>query len=224
MPKISIMIADDMPNVAEYYKMILECERDFEVVAIANSGKQAYEYALALKPDVILMDIQMETEVAGITATKKIKSVLPETKVIMLTSHNDSNNITESFVAGAVDFLTTDSSVVEILGKIKDYSSSENENNSVKKALVDEVMKLQRENKSLLYVLVLISRLSKSEMQILKLIAQGKTYRQIASERTVEEVTIRSMVNKMKKKLGVDSLREIANALKESDILDQLFD
>ena len=221
MPKISIMIADDMPHVAEYYKMILECERDFEVVAIANSGKQAYEYALALKPDVILMDIQMETEVAGITATKKIKSVLPETKVIMLTSHNDSNNITESFVAGAVDFLTTDSSVVEIIGKIKDYSSSENENNSVKKALVDEVMKLQRENKSLLYVLVLIS---KSEMQILKLIAQGKTYRQIASERTVEEVTIRSMVNKMKKKLGVDSLREIANALKESDILDQLFD
>jgi len=223
MSKIRIMIADDMPQVAEYYKMILEGEKEFEVVGIANSGKQAYELALKLKPDIILMDIQMETEVAGITATAEIKSVLPATKVIMLTSHNDSNNITESFAAGATDFLTTDSSVVEIVGKIKDYSVNNGENDYVKKALVDEVMKLQSENKSLLYVLVLLSRLSKSEMQILNLISQGKTYRQIAKERTVEEVTIRSMVNKMKKKLGVDSLKDIAKTLKECDILDKLF-
>ena len=224
MSKISIMVVDDMPHVADYYRMILEGEREFEVVAIANSGKQAYEYALLFKPDIILMDIQMETETAGIAATKKIKSVLPDSKIIMLTSHNDSSNITGSFVAGAVDFLTTDSSVVEIIGKIKDYGNCENENNSVKKVLVDEVKKLQRENKSLLYVLSLISRLSKSEMQILKLISYGKTYRQIAIERTVEEVTIRSMVNKMKKKLGVNSLREIADTLKESGIPDKIFD
>lgn len=224
MSKIRIMIADDMPQVAEYYKMILEGEREFEVVGIANSGKAAYEDALELKPDIILMDIQMETEVAGIIATSQIKSVLPETKVIMLTSHNDSNNITESFAAGATDFLTTDSSVVEIVSKIKDYSINNGENDYVKKALVDQVMKLQNENKSLLYVLVLLSRLSKSEMQILNLISQGKTYRQIAKERTVEEVTIRSMVNKMKKKLGVDSLKDIAKTLKDCDISDKLFE
>lgn len=224
MSKIRIMIADDMPHVAEYYKMIMEGEKEFEVVGVANSGKEAYELALKIKPDIILMDIQMETENAGILATQKIKEELLDTKVIMLTSHNDSSNITESFAAGATDFLTTDSSVVEIVSKIKDYSTSKNDNDYVKKALVDEVMKLQSENKSLLYVMVLLSRLSKSEIQILYLISQGKTYRQIAEERTVEEVTIRSMVNKMKKKLGVNSLQDMSAALKECDILDKLFD
>lgn len=224
MEEIRIMIADDMPHVAEYYKMILEGERDFKVVGIAYSGRQACEMALELKPDMILMDIQMETETSGITATAEIKASLPDTKVIMLTSHNDSSNITESFAAGATEFLTTDSSVVEIISKIKDYSVNNGENDYVKKALVDKVMELQSENKSLMYVLVLLSRLSKSELQILKLISQGKTYRQIALERTVEEVTIRSMVNKMKKKLGVDSLKEIANTLRDCDIPDSLFE
>lgn len=224
MSKIRILIADDMPHVAEYYKMIMEGEKEFEVVGIANSGKEAYELSLKLIPDIILMDIQMEIPDAGIVATQRIKEELPDVKVIMLTSHNDSNSITESFAAGATDFLTTDSSVVEIVSKIKDYSNSKNEIDHIKKALVDELMKLQNENKSLLHVMVLLSRLSKSEMQILHLISQGKTYRQIAEERIVEEVTIRSMVNKIKKKLGLDSLKDITNTLRESDILNKFLD
>lgn len=224
MANIKILIVDDMPQVVEYYKMVLEGERDFEIIGSANSGKEAVLKVSKLNPDVVLMDVQMETDDAGIVATKKIKELNPEVKVIMLTAHNDSSNITESFVAGASDFLVNNSSIMEIIGTIKDTVRENNQKHDINKAIVDEVVKLKSEKESLIYVLNLISRLSKSEIQILKLICQGKSYRQISVERVVEEVTIRSMVNKMKKKLEVDSLSQITDTLKKNDIFNKLFD
>jgi len=224
MSSIKIIIVDDMPQVVDYYKMVLEGERDFEVIGFANSGKEAVLKVSKLKPDVVLMDVQMETDDAGIVATKKIKELNPEVKVIMLTAHNDSSNITESFVAGASDFLVNNSSIMEIISTIKDTVRENNQKHDINKAIVDEVVKLKSEKESLIYVLNLISRLSKSEIQILKLICQGKSYRQISVERVVEEVTIRSMVNKMKKKLEVNSLSQITDTLKKNDIFNKLFD
>ncbi|MBE7038540.1 MAG: response regulator transcription factor [Ruminococcaceae bacterium] len=224
MSSIKIIIVDDMPQVVDYYKMVLEGERDFEIIGFANSGKEAVLKVSKLKPDVVLMDVQMETDDAGIVATKKIKELNPEVKVIMLTAHNDSSNITESFVAGASDFLVNNSSIMEIISTIKDTVRENNQKHDINKAIVDEVVKLKSEKESLIYVLNLISRLSKSEIQILKLICQGKSYRQISVERVVEEVTIRSMVNKMKKKLEVNSLSQITDTLKKNDIFNKLFD
>lgn len=219
---IKVMIVDDMPQIVEYYKMIVEGERDMSVIGIAPSGKAAVALAQKLRPDVILMDIQMETDTAGIDATRRIKAALPDTKIIMLTAHNDGANITGSFVAGASDFLTNNTSLVEIINTIKECVSSGNAKLDVNKVIVEELVRLENEKESLLYMINLISRLSKSEMEILKLACKGKSYREIAKERFVEEVTIRSMVNKMKKKLGVDSMGETVKRLKTFNIIDKL--
>lgn len=221
---IRVMIVDDMPQVVSYYKLIIEREPDLEVVATAFSGKEAVEIALKVQPDIVLMDIQMETDDAGITATGKIKSENPDIKVIMLTAYNDSRNITESFVAGATDFLTNNSSVVEIVNVIRESVSTHNTKTDINRIFVEEYVKLKSEKESLLYALNLISRLSKSELQILALIARGKSYRDISKERFVEEVTIRSMVNKIKKKLEVSSLADITDMFKNSDILDRIIE
>lgn len=221
---IKVMIVDDMPQIVDYYKLIIEREPDFEVVSTAYTGKSAVENVAKCKPDIILMDIQMETDDAGICATRKIKTDFPEIKVIMLTAHNDSNNITESFVAGASDFLTNNSSVVEIINTIRESVSERSKKNDINRVFVEEFVKLKSEKESLLYALNLISRLSRSEIQILALICKGKSYRDIAKERFVEEVTIRSMVNKIKKKLEVNSLQGIVNMFKDTNILLKIAD
>ena len=219
---IKVMIVDDMPQIVSYYKLIIEREPDLEVVATAFSGKEAVETVSRVLPDIVLMDIQMETDDAGITATRKIKADFPDIKVIMLTAFNDSNNITESFVAGASDFLSNTSSVVEIINVIRESINEHNTKSEINRVIVEEYVKLKSEKESLLYALNLISRLSRSEIQILSLISKGKSYRDISRERFVEEVTIRSMVNKIKKKLEVDSLKSIADMFANSDILDKI--
>ena len=102
MDKIRIMIVDDMEEIRNYLCYTLKNEHNIEVVASASSGKEAYDIAVKKKPDVILMDIQMESDTSGIAAGKKILNVLPSTKLIALTMYVDSEKITDAYMVGFV--------------------------------------------------------------------------------------------------------------------------
>lgn len=98
--KINILITDDMAEYRKHFSSMISKEPDMNVVGIAKSGAEAFSLAKKLKPDIILMDIQMETDNAGIEATKNILKILPNTKVVVLTIHGDSENIFAGYGCG----------------------------------------------------------------------------------------------------------------------------
>ena len=87
---INVLIVDDMPIYIKRYEKTLSIRKDvYNIVGTATSGAEAYEIAKNTRPDLVLMDIQMETDDAGIIAARKIIEDLPDTKIIVITIHDD---------------------------------------------------------------------------------------------------------------------------------------
>ena len=214
MDKIRIMVVDDMQDIREYFSLVLSHEPKFEIVGQASSGKEAIAKAMKIKPDVILMDIQMESDNAGIDATEKILKELPETKVIMLSVHDDDENIIKSFMAGACDYVTKTSGFRNVIDTICDNVHGSAMESIKNKVLVNEMLRMKNERNSLIYMVTVISRLTKSEFQILKLCYKGYSYSEIAEMRFVEEETIRSFVSKILKKANSTSMKTLVDSLK----------
>lgn len=107
MEKTRIIIADDQTLMRDGLKTILELEDDMDIVGIAEDGRQAHELVLELRPDLVLMDIQMP-EVNGIEATKMIKRDFPNTIIMVLTTFDEDEYILEALRHGASGFLLKD--------------------------------------------------------------------------------------------------------------------
>ena len=116
--KISVMIVDDVAETRENIRKILTFEADFDVTAMARSGREAIELAQELKPDVILMDINMQ-DMDGITATETIHRKVPYIQIIILSVQGDPNYMRRAMVAGAHDFLTKPPVIDELITAIR---------------------------------------------------------------------------------------------------------
>ena len=221
MEKIKIIIVEDMIDIAEYFEMVLGKESNFEVAGIANTGVEGVELALKTKPDIVLMDIQMEHQFAGIEATEKIKEALPETKIIMLTVNEDDEMIYRAFAAGASEYIVKSSSVADIINSIHlVYKNQLPLRPEIASKILDEFSRIKTYQDSLIYTLNVISKLTTAEFEVLYALKQGKSYRQIAEERFVEEVTIRTQVNKILKKFGEHNIKNVIKNLDNLRIFD----
>jgi pilus assembly protein CpaE len=116
--KVRILIVDDVAETRENIRKLLQFEKDFEVVGTAGSGKQGVEAAKELKPDVVLMDINMP-DMDGITATELIRRNYPPTQIVILSVQSDSNYMRRAMLAGARDFLTKPPSVDELTNAVQ---------------------------------------------------------------------------------------------------------
>lgn len=103
--KIRVMIVDDMESLCRKYETVLSQSEEIEVVAAAHDGYQAIMKSAMLQPDVILMDIEMESKYAGITATSQILREFPKIKIVILTVYEDDEMIYAAFQAGACDYV-----------------------------------------------------------------------------------------------------------------------
>ena len=219
MKKIRIAIADDMPHIVERFKLIISENEEFEVVAVAYSAKEAYEAAKRERPDVFLMDIQMETDYAGIEALEKITSEFGnEIKVIMLTMHNDENLIYKSYSLGAVGYILKNSpqaDVVNVIHRILNGNYTIMDESAEK--LINKIKSLDFKNKSILYQFTKIIKLTSSEREILNLVHKKYTYRQIANARFTEYGTVKQQISRILKKLECSSMKEVIKELEEID-------
>ena len=216
---LKIMLVDDIPIFLQRYKDIIEVDSDFEVVCQASSGSEAVELAAQYNPDVILMDIQMENDDAGIVATRKILSKNPDIKIIAVTVHDDDEIILSAFDAGVCEYIMKTESDESIVQTIKSVIGMEKQKNRVNELVRNELISMRKERESLLYCATLISRLSRTEIEVLKLLCDGKTYQEIADIRLVEHGTIRVIVNKISKKLGGKKIRDIIGQLNRTGVM-----
>lgn len=220
MSKIRVAVCEDMESIRKHFADLISLRDDMEIVAVCESGEEIKEEALRTRPDIVLMDIQMESEKAGISATRFITNQLPNTSVIILTVCDDDNYIFEAFEAGAVDYILKSAPQNELFAAvINAYEKDVTLHNNITQRLVEEFVKMKREKTSFMYLVNMMCNLSPTEIEVLKYLCVGKTRREIADIRCVELVTIHTTITRIMKKLGYKNSRDMINELNSLGIL-----
>lgn len=192
---IKVLFADDHEMVRIGVSAYLSAQADIEVVAEADDGGEAVEMALELKPDVILMDLVMK-EMDGIEATKQIIEKWPEAKVIIVTSFLDDEKVYPALEAGATSYMLKTSKASEIAKAIR----ATYEGQSILEPEVTGKIMTRMRTKP---IDQLHNQLTSREMEILLLIAQGKTNQEIADLLFIALKTVKVHVSNILGKLEV---------------------
>ena len=218
---IRVVITDDMQDIREYlYEIISESADDIQVVGFASSGREAVEVALRENPDVVLMDIQMETRTAGIEAIDAIHKANPKIRCIVLTIHEDDKYLFQAYQSGASDYITKTMEPAAIVSAIRDvYENELLLRPQVAKKFIQEYQRLQANQSQVQEALQVMLLLSAAEYEVLKLVNDGYSYRDIARLRFVEESTIRSQANHILRKFNKKRMRDVVAMLRELNIL-----
>lgn len=220
MDKIRIAICEDMKPVREYFSRVISSQEDMELVGEADNGADIVELTERLRPEIILMDIQMETERAGIDATETIVSEFPDTKVIITTIHDSDELVFDAFCVGAVDYILKTEDETELLTAIRNtYNNNIQLNHNVAGKIIDEFRKMKKERQSLMYLVGMMCNLSPMEFETLSLLCDGVKRSEIAKMRCVELVTVHTMVGRIMRKLGYKNSGDMIEDIRSLDIL-----
>lgn len=206
---ISIVLFDDKANMRESLKLLIESESEFNLLGMFPNCKQVKEQVLTLKPQVVLMDIDMPG-INGIEGVKIIKSVRPETQIIMLTVFEDDDKIFESIKAGADGYILKKSIPTELLSAIHNASVG---GSSISPGVASKVLNAFREKNKITPANEFC--LSRREQEVLELLTKGYSYKKIAADLFVSIDTIGSHIKNIYSKLQVNSAPEaVAKALR----------
>ena len=208
---IKILLADDQTILTEGIKSVLETCPDFEVVGIAQDGAEAIELAAKLKPDVILMDIRMPN-MSGVVATKRIKEINPDIKIIVLTTFDDSDYILSAINNGASGYLLKDIGATALIDAIKNAHAGDTILPSkIAKKITDAAMMVSIDKETKLKKAF---NLSDSEVEIAFMLIDGFTNRQIAAAMQLSDGTSRNYISSIYSKLGVDGRSAAVSKIK----------
>lgn len=223
MQKIRVALCDDMEEFCYYMKNCIDFDDSLDFAGMAHNSKDCIEMCKNIQPDILLLDIQMETYTAGTDAIVDIKSVSPKTKIIVLTIHNENKQIFTALINGADDYKLKTAPVEDIFETIHSvFNNTHQLKPEITKALLDESTRIKNENMSLLYVLNTITKLTTSEYRILNDLCQGLSYADIAKKRYVEIITIRSQASRIMKKFNVPDMPSLIKTLNSVQMFDLL--
>lgn len=199
---IQVLLVDDHEMVRLGVSSYLSIQSDVEVVGEAENGEEGYEKAMALRPDVILMDLVMEV-MDGIESTKKILKEWPEARILIVTSFIDDEKVYPAIEAGASGYLLKTSTAHEIANAIRKTYNGE-------RVLEPEVTTKMMEQLSNRNRHVLHEELTNREQEILLLIAQGMSNQEIADELFITLKTVKTHVSNILAKLEVEDRTQAA--------------
>lgn len=217
--KYKILVAEDFDVIREDIVELIQSQADMTVVGEAVSGREIVELAKKTEYDIILMDIEMEHMHSGIQATYEIMDGNPEAKIIFLTAHETKQMIINAMGAGAVDYIVKGTEDEEILKHIRGVI----EGNSVmqqkiQETIMQEYVRLQKSERSLLFFINNISKLTSAERDLIKLLLEGHKVNEIAGIRSVETSTIKTQINRLLRKFGCERSKEIVSMIKDMNI------
>lgn len=205
MASIKIMLVDDHEIVRAGLRMLLQSQSDMEIVAEASSGAEALELIQACKPDVILMDVSME-EMNGIEATRKLKACCPNVSILALTIHEEDEYFFQMLSAGASGYIPKRAAPEDLLQAIHTvYNGEVFLHSSVASVLVKDF--LDRGGSPA--VKAEISNLTEREQEVLTLIAEGLTNKQIGERLGISPKTVARHRDNITQKLKLSSRAEL---------------
>lgn len=209
--KTRILLADDHGVVRNGFRRILDAQEDLEVVGEVANGREAVESTAALQPEIVVMDVTMP-ELNGIEATRRIAEVSPRTRVLALSMHKDAVYVREILRAGARGYLLKDSSEADFLSAIRAIARGEG---FLSPGVSDAVLNDYRK-----HVTNPIDLLSSREREVLQLIAEGKTNKEIAQGLSLSVYTVEAHRGRVMEKLNLHSSGELVRFALRNGVID----
>jgi len=202
---IKILVVDDHAIFRQGLISVLQQYEEFEVVGQASSGVEAVDKASELQPDVVIMDISMPGG-NGVEATSAIQQNLPDVRVLILTVSNEENDLFTAIKAGAKGYLLKNVSLQELIDSIRLVASGEAiVAPSMAVRLLDEFRQAEIERTE-----KILSELSLREKEVLQLIADGKSNKEIAAKLYISETTVKAHLRSILEKLHVRNRAQAA--------------
>ena len=220
MKRITILLADDHQIVREGFRSLLEHESDIEVVGEAQNGRQAVELTRKLRPEVVLMDIAMPL-LNGLEATRQIRKEFPDSRVLILSAHGDDAYVEQVTALGAAGFLLKETSSDVLAKAIREVQKGSTFfSPAISRRVLDRSQRLAARGRSSKQC---GNRLSSREVEVLQLIAEGKSNKQVAAELGVSFKTVDKHREHLMSKLDIHDVAgltryAIAEGIIESNI------
>ncbi len=191
--------------------MILSAQADMEIVGEGGNGREAVELAEQLRPDIVVMDVAMP-ELNGIEATRRLLASTPHARVIALSMHKDSVYVREILRAGARGYLLKDSGAGDLVTAIRAVASGESYlSPAVSNAVLDDYRK---------HVTNPIDLLSSREREVLQMLAEGKTNKEIAVALNLSVYTVDAHRGRIMEKLNVHSITDLVRFAVRNGLID----
>jgi DNA-binding NarL/FixJ family response regulator len=214
MPPIRLLIVDDQALFREGLRTLLSVQPGLEVVGEAGNGEEALNRSAAVRPDVVLMDLQMPV-MDGAAATRLLKTRQPAVQVIVLTTFDDDENVFEGLRAGAVGYLLKDTPSAKLVEAIRLAARGESFlEPSVAAKVVSEFARLSPRPAD-----ALAEPLSDRELEVLRLAAGGASNREIAAALVIAEGTVKNHLTSILSKLDASDRTEAAVKAKELGLI-----
>lgn len=207
MDEIKLIIAEDEPVARQAMARLFDLETDIKVVGEAVNGEIAIDLARRTLPDVILMDIRMP-KLDGIKATQTIKSEMPNVAIVILTIYDDDSSVFQAIKAGAMGYILKDSPIDDALAAVRAaYRGEGIMHPAIAARVMKEFARVQNERKTDMEV---FADLTDREREILKLVANAKSNKEIAEELFISEKTVKNHISNILFKLQANDRTEAA--------------
>lgn len=218
-----LLIADDHALIREGLRTTLASEPDLEVVGEAKDGREAVELCYRLRPDLVLMDVRMP-EMDGLTATRAIKAARCDAEILMLTTYEDPDYLFEAVRAGAGGYIIKDAGKRELVSAVRGALGGRNPLNpelamQLLRHLTREDEQAARSRAPEKQPVPLPEALTPRELEILRLVAEGQTNRQISDRLVISPATVKVHVEHIIAKLGVSDRTQAAVRASEVGLL-----
>ena len=211
--KIKVMIVDDQPILSEGIRSVLSTSAELEVVGVATDGADALEKMEGNVPDVVLLDIRMPN-MNGVVATGEIKKRFPDTKVLILTTFDDSDYILSALNNGACGYLLKDIGGAALIDAVKNaYAGGTILPAKIAKKISDAAKNVSADRELKLKMAI---GLSERETEIAVMLYEGFNNRQIASALNLSEGTSRNYISAIYMKLGCDNRADAIKKMRET--------
>jgi DNA-binding NarL/FixJ family response regulator len=206
---IKVLLVDDQTLIRQGIRLLLEIEKDIQVVGEAANGREAVAQVEALHPDVVLMDVRMP-EMDGVAATRELSARFPTVGVIILTTFEDDETVFDGLKAGARGYLLKDISSEEMAQAVRKVASGEALiQPRITRKVLAEFSRLASAGENRISAKsgsapeALAAPLTEREQEVLQALARGLSNREIADELVITEGTVKNHVSSLIEKLGV---------------------
>lgn len=208
---VRVVLADDHAVVRQGFALILSAQPDIEIVGEASNGREAVDIASGLQPDVIVMDVAMP-ELNGIEATRRITETTPRTRVLALSMHKDAVYVREILRAGARGYLLKDAADTDLLAAVRAVAAGEG---YLSPAVSEAVLSDYRR-----HVTDPIDLLTSREREVLQLIAEGKTNKEIAGSLNLSVYTVDAHRGRIMEKLNLHTSTDLVRFAMRKGLVD----
>ena len=202
---MKILLCDDQAVIRDGLEMLLNLEKDFQVIGVAQDGAEAVDLAAQKQPDLILKDLKMPI-MSGIEATREIRTKFPNIKILVLTTYDDDEWVFDAIRAGASGYLLKDTPRQKIVEAIRGTMDGKSfVDPAIAGKFLNQVASKQTQPTS-----ILTDKLTERELDVLRLIAKGINNSEIANQLHLSEGTVRNHVSAILEKLGVSDRTQAA--------------